>query len=123
MLGRDWSHSGIAELYSNIKKNNYHILYLTSRPIGSVCRSILLTNTTQANLTRDYIASVKQGEKTLPPGPIFMSPSRLLSSLHQEVLLRRPDEFKIACLKDIQSLFPADSQPFYAGFGNRPTVR
>ena len=36
MLGRDWSHSGIAELYTNIKKNNYQILYLTARPIGQV---------------------------------------------------------------------------------------
>lgn len=50
-----------------------------------------------------------------------MSPNRLLSSFNQEVILRRPDEFKIECLQDIKSLFPKDSQPFYGGFGNRPT--
>jgi phosphatidate phosphatase LPIN len=33
-LGRDWSHKGIAKLFSCIKKNGYEILYLTSRPIG-----------------------------------------------------------------------------------------
>lgn len=51
-----------------------------------------------------------------------MSPNRLLSAFNQEVILRKPEEFKIACLKDLLSLFPADSQPFYAGFGNRPSV-
>lgn len=36
ILGKDWSHSGVAQLYQNIKANGYNILYLTSRPIGSV---------------------------------------------------------------------------------------
>lgn len=35
--------------------------------------------------------------------------------------MRRPHEFKIACLQDIRALFPADWNPFYAGFGNRDT--
>eukprot|EP01114_Cavostelium_apophysatum_P015868 TRINITY_DN440_c0_g1_i3.p1 TRINITY_DN440_c0_g1~~TRINITY_DN440_c0_g1_i3.p1 ORF type:complete len:846 (+),score=250.69 TRINITY_DN440_c0_g1_i3:274-2811(+) len=109
IMGRDWSHSGVVHLYSNIKANNYHMLYLTSRPIGS------------ANLTRGYISSLKQQDILMPQGPLFMSPNRLLSSFNQEVILRRPEEFKIACLKDIKSLFPPGSQVFYAGFGNRPT--
>jgi phosphatidate phosphatase LPIN len=33
------------------------------------------------------------------------------------VIEKKPEEFKIACLKDIQTLFP--SNPFYAGFGNK----
>lgn len=33
---------------------------------------------------------------------------------------RRPEEFKIACLTDLMSLFPV-KKPFYAGFGNRQT--
>jgi len=37
------------------------------------------------------------------------------------VIERRPDEFKIACLSDLKALFPS-KQPFFAGFGNRPTV-
>lgn len=29
--------------------------------------------------------------------------------------------FKIAALRNIRNLFPADEYPFYAGFGNRDT--
>lgn len=109
IMGKDWSHSGVVSLYSNIKANGYHLLYLTSRPIG------------QANITRGYITKLKQGDIQMPQGPLLMSPDRLLTSVHREMILRRPEEFKIACLKDLKGLFP-DHQPFYAGFGNRPTV-
>eukprot|EP01133_Synstelium_polycarpum_P010893 gene10893-12695_t len=123
-LGKDWSHIGVAELYSNIKENGYNIIYLTSRAIG------------QAGLTRTYISSVKQpgisnggsGANpqmipfTLPEGPVFMSPNRLLTSFNREVIKRNPEEFKIACLQDIANIFPANmGTPFYAGFGNRST--
>lgn len=30
----DWAHDDIASLYTNISKNGYKILYLSSRPIG-----------------------------------------------------------------------------------------
>ena len=36
-----------------------------------------------------------------------------------QVIRRKPEEFKIACLEDLRSLWPADRNPFYAGFGNR----
>lgn len=39
----------------------------------------------------------------------------------REVIERKPEEFKIACLSDFKALFPT-KQPFYAGFGNRETV-
>lgn len=35
---------------------------------------------------------------------------------------KKPEEFKIACLRDIQSLFPTNRNPFYAGFGNKVNV-
>ena len=36
--------------------------------------------------------------------------------------MRKPEEFKIACLRDIKRLFGNDTaSPFYAGFGNRIT--
>lgn len=39
--------------------------------------------------------------------------------------MRKPEVFKMACLRDIQRLFAADGDgnrnPFYAGFGNRIT--
>lgn len=36
--------------------------------------------------------------------------------------MRKPEVFKMACLRDIQKLFGGPSRnPFYAGFGNRIT--
>jgi len=110
MLGKDWSHSGITQLYTNIKSNGYHLLYLTSRAIG------------QSNYTKGYLEGLKQADSTtLPKGPVFTSPDRLFQSFNREVIRRQPHEFKIACLKDILSVFPEGSHPFYAGFGNRDT--
>jgi phosphatidate phosphatase LPIN len=121
MFGKDWSHIGITELYQNIVKNGYKLLYLTSR-------SIIQTGT-----TRRYLRSVKQGGYELPEGPIICSPGRLFECLTREVIMRKPEEFKIAALKDIKTLFvdplvgePYDTNdttrgPFYAGFGNRIT--
>eukprot|EP00003_Mantamonas_plastica_P021658 TRINITY_DN3538_c1_g1_i1.p1 TRINITY_DN3538_c1_g1~~TRINITY_DN3538_c1_g1_i1.p1 ORF type:complete len:771 (+),score=275.69 TRINITY_DN3538_c1_g1_i1:406-2718(+) len=109
-VGRDWSHSGVSQLYTNVVKNNYKILYLTSRAIG------------QVNTTRSYLKSIKQGDAlyTLPPGPVMTSPNRLFESFTREVILRKPEEFKIACLQEIRDLFP-ENCPFHAGFGNRET--
>ncbi|ORY37116.1 LNS2-domain-containing protein [Rhizoclosmatium globosum] len=109
MVGQDWTHSGVASLYTNIHKNGYQILYLTSRAIG------------QANYTRDYLKKVEQGKFQLPEGPIVMSPDRLFAAFHREVIQRRPEEFKISCLRDIKRLFGPNASPFYAGFGNRIT--
>jgi len=106
-VGFDWSHSGVTALYSQLERNGYHLLYLTSRGIG------------QSVSTREYLGGVQQGATSLPAGPIFMSPTRLIESFTREVIWRNPEDFKRACLEDIRSLFPADFNPFYAGFGNR----
>ncbi|KRT86200.1 hypothetical protein AMK59_1168, partial [Oryctes borbonicus] len=37
----------------------------------------------------------------------------------REVIEKKPEQFKISCLSDIRALFPSDSNPFYAGYGNR----
>ncbi|CAG8744744.1 34995_t:CDS:10, partial [Gigaspora margarita] len=108
MIGKDWTHSGVAKLYSDIHKNGYQILYLTSRAIG------------QADYTRDYLEKVKQDKYQLPVGPVIMSPDRLLTAFHREVIMRKPEVFKMACLRDVKKLF-GDRNPFYAGFGNRIT--
>lgn len=68
-----------------------------------------------------YLRGVEQGTYQLPDGPVIMSPDRLIQALKREVIDRRPEEFKIACLKDIKSLFGPYRNPFYAGFGNRVT--
>ncbi|KAJ2685751.1 lipin Ned1, partial [Coemansia spiralis] len=108
MVGKDWTHHGVAKLFTDIASNGYEILYLTSRAIG------------QADGTRYFLDSVRQGQYRLPNGPLLLSPDRLFTSFHREVIMRRPQEFKMACLRDIRKLF-ADRSPFYAGFGNRIT--
>ena len=40
----------------------------------------------------------------------------------REVIERKPEEFKIACMRDVQKLFPDKENPFYAGFGNKINV-
>lgn len=67
-----------------------------------------------------YINGVKQDEYTLPEGPILLSPTSLMRSFHNEVILKVSDRFKTACLRDVLHLFPKGSS-YYAGFGNRTT--
>ncbi|CAJ1968402.1 unnamed protein product [Sphenostylis stenocarpa] len=101
-----------------VMENGYQLLFLSARAI------------VQAYLTRNFLLNLKQvaivkggikDGKTLPNGPIVISPDGLFPSLYREVIRRAPHEFKIACLEDIKKLFPSDYNPFYAGFGNRDT--
>jgi len=118
-IGSNWSHNGVAEFYTNIAKNGYQLLYLTSRAIG------------QADLTRQYLFEIieqykedmNSGEQwfVLPEGPVIMAPDSLLGALHREVIKKKPQEFKIPALEDIRNLFPAHTNPFFAAFGNRMT--
>ena len=151
-VGRDWTHAGVAQLYSSIKSQGYNMLYLTSRAIG------------QTDSTKHYLQHVKQGEGTidssslsassssisavagggggsgnilggntnsdetgyaLPDGPVLTSPDRLFTAFTREVILRKPQEFKIRALSraagGVASIFPPDVNPFAAGFGNRDT--
>lgn len=71
MIGRDWTHLGVAKLYTDITRNGYKIMYLTSRAIG------------QADATRAYLEGIKQNNYQLPEGPVIMSPDRLITSLHR----------------------------------------
>lgn len=50
-----------------------------------------------------------------------MSPDRTITALRRELYLRKPEVFKMACLRDILNLFDQKRSPFYAGFGNRLT--
>ncbi|KAJ6425545.1 hypothetical protein OIU84_026173 [Salix udensis] len=109
LVGKDWTQSGVAKLFCAIKENGYQLLFLSARAI------------VQAYLTRSFLFNVKQDGKTLPNGPVVISPDGLFPSLYREVIRRAPHEFKIACLEDIKRLFPSDYNPFYAGFGNRDT--
>lgn len=109
-IGRDWTHAGVAKLYTDIVANGYNIFYLSSRSVG------------QADMTRAYLNGVVQDGYKLPHGPVILSPDRTLAALRREVYLRKPEIFKMQCLRDIHSLYAPDSlHPFYAGFGNRLT--
>eukprot|EP00899_Mesostigma_viride_P012261 jgi/Mesvir1/21035/Mv08083-RA.1 len=109
IVGRDWSQNGVTGLFSCIRDNGFKLMYLSARALA------------QANRTRQYIANLKQGKNVLPEGPIIISPDGVFPSLYREVIKRRPQEFKIECLKRIRALFPPDASPFYAGLGNRAT--
>jgi phosphatidate phosphatase LPIN len=111
MIGRDWTHQGVAKLYTDIVNNGYNIFYLTSRSVG------------QADTTRAYLNGVVQDSYRLPKGPVIMSPDRTIAALRREIYLRKPEVFKMACLRDIMQLFDKAvyQTPFYAGFGNRFT--
>ena len=50
-----------------------------------------------------------------------MSPDRTIAALRREIYLRKPEVFKMGCLRDILNLFTHKKTPFYAGFGNRLT--
>ncbi|XP_014225902.1 phosphatidate phosphatase LPIN3 isoform X1 [Trichogramma pretiosum] len=107
IVGKDWAQIGVAQLFTKIKENGYKLLYLSSRAIG------------QARVTREYLKSIKQGNLSLPDGPLLLNPTSLLSAFHREVIEKKPEEFKSSCLNDIRKLFPSDCEPFYAGYGNR----
>ncbi len=109
MIGRDWTHAGVAKLYSDIAANGYNIMYLTSRSVG------------QADMTRAYLAGVLQDSYRLPRGPTILSPDRTMAALRREIYLRKPQVFKMSTLRDIRSLYGPDHHAFYAGFGNRLT--
>ncbi|OWP02435.1 hypothetical protein B2J93_3223 [Marssonina coronariae] len=109
MVGRDWTHIGVAKLYTDIVNNGYNIMYLTSRSVGL------------ADTTRAYLNGVVQENYRLPRGPTLMSPDRTVAALRRELYIRKPEVFKMACLRDIKNLFGPDRTPFCAGFGNRLT--
>lgn len=106
-FGKDWTHKGIAKLYHRIHQNGYKFLYCSARAIG------------MAAITKDYLQWVNDQGTVLPKGPVLLAPSSLFSALHREVIEKKPEVFKIACLSDIRDLFNPQRKPFYAAFGNR----
>eukprot|EP00118_Oscarella_pearsei_P011253 m.74148 g.74148 ORF g.74148 m.74148 type:complete len:722 (+) comp35877_c0_seq5:55-2220(+) len=108
-FGATWAQTGVAKLFTAIYENGYQFVYLSSRAIG------------QSRITRGYLKKLKQGEISLPDGPLLLSPTSLFTAFHQEVIKREPEKFKMAALDDIRRLFPKSANPYHAGFGNRKT--
>uniref|UniRef100_A0A452ZA31 LNS2/PITP domain-containing protein n=1 Tax=Aegilops tauschii subsp. strangulata TaxID=200361 RepID=A0A452ZA31_AEGTS len=92
LVGRDWSQSGVARLFSAIKENGYQLIFLSARAI------------VQAYLTKNFLFNLKQDGKVMPNGPVVISPDGLFPSLYREVIRRAPHEFKIACLEKYKSV-------------------
>lgn len=72
--GRDWTHPGVARLYSDIARNGYRIMYLTSRSAGL------------AETTRNYLENIDQNHCKLPEGPVLLSPDRTFAALRRYVI-------------------------------------
>ena len=108
-FGKDWSHPGVTALFRNLYNNGYKIVYLTARAIG------------QSSVTKNYLVRLIQNKQSLPPGPLFMSPDGIFTSLRREVIEKKPHLLKIPLLTELKNLFPEAVKPFYAGFGNRET--
>jgi len=107
-IGRDWTHDGIAELYSKLEENGYKIAYLSSRPVG------------HTGVTRAYLERVLQEKYKLPQGPVILFPGRVLSAIYSEVILG-PEEYKIAVISEIKQLLGRGD--VFSGFGNKESDR
>lgn len=71
IVGKDWAQVGVAQLFNKIKDNGYKLLYLSARAIG------------QARITREYLRSIKQGDMSMPDGPILLNPTSLITAFHR----------------------------------------
>ncbi|EQB59870.1 smp2 protein [Vairimorpha apis BRL 01] len=108
LIGKDWTHVGIASLFSKLYRSGYKIMYLTARPLQ------------QSFSTKNYLTNIDQNGAKLPEGPVILSPDGLFAALYREVVIKRPEDFKIACLENLKEIFGGNN-PFAAGFGNRIT--
>ena len=108
-FGLDWTHKYIAKLYSHIAKNGYKMLYVTARTMY------------MQKSTKNSLYSINQDGYSMPEGPMLMNESGYVDAIKTEIIDKVPQEFKIECLLNLLKLFPHDVEPFYAGFGNKPS--
>ncbi|ETL89595.1 hypothetical protein L917_11506 [Phytophthora nicotianae] len=100
-------HPGAVEFYSKLARNGYRVVYVTCLGLS------------QANLIHALLHnSTEDGEIALPMGPVLLSPDRLLAYSNEMI---DAEDFKIAALGALRSLFPREVNPFYAAFGTTQT--
>ena len=99
----------IAKLYSHIAKNGYKMLYVTARTMY------------MQKSTKNSLYSINQDGYSMPEGPMMMNESGYVDAIKTEIIDKVPQEFKIECLLNLLKLFPHDVEPYYAGFGNKPS--
>ncbi|KAL3670402.1 hypothetical protein V7S43_004721 [Phytophthora oleae] len=102
-------HPGAVEFYSKLTRNGYRVVYVTCHGLS------------QANLLHTLLhnSAGEDGEIALPMGPVLLSPDRLLATYSNETI--DAQNFKMAALGALRSLFPRDVNPFYAAFGTTQT--
>lgn len=74
LVGKDWSHDGIATFFQAIQENGYQFIYLSARAIG------------QSQITRNFLRNIKQCGCVLPNGPLLISPDTLVTALYRFVI-------------------------------------
>lgn len=94
-MGKDWSHCGVAELFTKIKEQNYKYIYLTTRPISMY------------NRTKNMIKNIKQDDFIMPDGPCVLSPTSMIKSLMRE-MNNKGYIFKVQYLVEIRKCFKCD---------------
>ena len=83
----------------------------------------------QSDMTREYIASLREGPHSMPLGPVFLQVTQalavtaaqvesVLGALETELIQGQPEVNKIATLSRVRGLFP-DREPFWAAYGNK----
>ena len=108
-FGLDWTHKYIAKLYSHISNKGYRMLYLTARTMY------------MQTSTKNSLNLINQNGFIMPTGPIMMNDNGYIDAIKTEIIDKVPQEFKIECLFNILKLFPPEEEPYYAGFGNKPS--
>lgn len=88
-VGKDYTHKDIVDFYQKIIKNGYFIVYLSSRTMA------------MEKQTKSYLNSISQNGVGLPDGPVILSPDRLFFTFKREIVMKNPDVFKIAAMKDL----------------------
>lgn len=107
-LGIDWTHDGVVDLFTHLASKGYKFIYLTARPL------------LMKDSTKNYVQGVNQdGGNKLPLGPVILNTDSFFSSVYLEMIKRKPQEFKIACLTKLFKLFK--EKAFKYGFGNKET--
>jgi len=106
----DWKHNGVVALYRAISERGYLMIYLSARPIG------------QADTTRDYIYSLREGNETMPIGAVFLRKDSLVNAVATEVIKGNPEVAKIATLARIRGVLAGPAgQNMFAAYGNQQT--
>jgi phosphatidate phosphatase LPIN len=105
-------HVGICQILSRLSSSS-QVIYVTSRPIGL------------ATQTRQFLSGLKQGNETLPDGPLLGFGGNLPQVLLMELVSKSTQRFKANKLwqQVVQPFRKAtnndlDSPVFIAGFGN-----